>query len=154
MLSPYLWSVLFWGSLRSAVFHFHPRAGDTRGVGTYRRFLRWQPGWWHPRSQLERLPVIPSKMVVPGSVVFKWDDLKNPLKCLGAMEGTYHQFLFTTSWKKPEIRQSDVMVGRRWELHLPPKKDNKIRSERYFRTSPKLMFLYQSFFKRTFQKLA
>ena len=78
-----------------------------------------------PKIPMERLQVIPSKMVVPGSVVFKWDDLKDPLKCLGAMEGTYHQFLFTTSWNKPEIMQSDVMVGRRWELHLPPKKEQK-----------------------------
>lgn len=75
-----------------------------------------------------KLQVIPSKMVVPGSVVLKWDDLKNPLKCLGDMRGTYHQFLFTTSWNKPEIMQSDVMVRRRWELHLPPKKEqNQIR---------------------------
>ena len=44
------------------------------------------------------------------------------------MKGTYHQFLFTTSWNKPEIMQSDVMVRRRWELHLPPKKEqNQIR---------------------------
>lgn len=152
MLSPYLWPVLFWGSLRSAVFHFHPH-GDTRGVGTYRRFSGGNRVGGTQDPNLKDCKWFQVKWL-EGSVVFKWDDLKNPLKCLGAMEGTYHQFLFTTSWNKPEIMQSDVMVGRRWELHLPPKKDNKIRSERYFRTSPKLMFLYQSFFKRTFQKLA